>query len=618
MILKINNNITKAEVFKLCIYLACLICKVFFIKYLIIMKKILHTLCFSLLITSVFSQNTDWTTYYEKSNFLETPRYSETIEYSKRLADASNIIKYTTFGKSGQGRDLPLLIVDKNQNFTIESVKKSGNAILFIEACIHPGESEGKDAGLMLLRDIVIHNKYPDLLDHTTILFIPIFNTDGHERFSPYSRINQNGPKEMGWRTTAKNLNLNRDFTKADAVEMQYWLKLYNSWSPDMFIDIHTTDGADYQYSMTYAMSNMGEMNKDHTQWQNKYLNSIEENLLTDNVLMFPYVAFRRWHDPRSGLIRRPSTPRYSTGYATYQNRPALLVETHMLKDYKTRVDATYHLLKRTLEFLTTEYTSLKKINKKADEEAMQLPHKDFILNYNTSQNDSTTALFKGVEYDIVQSDLTDDIWVQFSDKPKDYKLVLFDKLIPEATVKLPEAYIIPAEWSEIIDKLKLHGIEYTLLKEDKEFDISTYKFSSVSFAATPFEGRQMVQNFNLQEIKAKKKFYKGSVIVPVNQRSAKMIAHLLEPQGPDSFLKWGFFNTIFERKEYVETYVMEKMAREMIKEKPELLDQYKKAIEENPQIYNNQWAKLYWFYALTPYWDQQKDIYPIGKIEKL
>jgi len=178
------------------------------------MKKLVSIICFILIAFMSVSQNNEWTTHYEKSNFLETPRYKETIKYSKKLAESSAIIQYKSFGTSVQGRDLPLLIVDKNQNFTPESIKKSGNAILFIEACIHAGESEGKDAGLMLLRDIAIHNKYPNLLNHTSIIFIPIFNVDGHERFSAYNRINQNGPKEMGWRTTSQNLNLNRDFTK--------------------------------------------------------------------------------------------------------------------------------------------------------------------------------------------------------------------------------------------------------------------------------------------------------------------------------------------------------------------------------------------------------------------
>ncbi|MCK5028461.1 MAG: M14 family metallopeptidase [Bacteroidales bacterium] len=579
------------------------------------MKTRLIIIGIVLLQLAVNAQEKDWLTYYEKSNFLETPRYDETIKYSKKLAESSEFIEYETFGESVQGRDLPFLIIDKNKNFTPESVKESENAVLFIEACIHPGESEGKDAGLMLIRDIIIHEKYPELLENTTLLFIPIFNTDGHERFSAYNRINQNGPKEMGWRTTAENLNLNRDFLKADAPEMQQWLKLFNKWLPDMFIDIHTTDGADYQYSLTYGMHTMGDMNEEQSAWQNEYLINVEEKLIEDDILMFPYVSFRRWHDPRSGLIRRTASPRFSTGYVANQNRPALLVETHMLKDYKTRVDATYHLLRHSIEVIDNSNTELKEINKNADLETKQLAGKELVLSYYTSQDDSIMVKFKGVEYDIVHSDLTDDIWVQFSDKPKDYNLVLFDKLMPSKTVVIPDAYIIPVEWTEVINRLEMHDIQFTTLQESKEFEIETYKFSNVSFANAPFEGRQMVQDFELEEISIKKLFPAGSVIVPTNQRTAKIIAHILEPIGPDSYVSWGFFNSIFERKEYVETYVMEKMAREMIKENPELLEQYEQAVKDNPEFYNNQWVKLFWFFERTPYWDKQKNIYPVGKI---
>lgn len=577
-------------------------------------------LSFLILIVHLMSygQSDKWLTKYERSNFLETPRYEETIRYSKMLAYASDFIHYTTFGISPQGRDLPLLIADKNKNFTPESVKKSGNAILFIEACIHPGESEGKDAGFMLLRDILIHHKYPELLENTTILFIPVFNVDGHERFNAYNRINQNGPKEMGWRTTANNYNLNRDFTKADAPEMQQWLKLFNQWMPDMFIDIHTTDGADYQYQLTYAMHIQGDMDKAHTHWQNNYLKNIEKKLLYDDILIFPYVSFRRWHDPRSGLVRRMHSPRYSTGYSASQNRPALLLETHMLKNYKTRVYATYHLLRHTIAIIDKEHEKLKQININADQKAEQLAGKEFDLDYYISQKDSTTVKFKGVDYDIVYSDLTGGDWIQFTDKPKEYELVLFEKLKSAAKVQLPEAYIVPVEWQEVISRLDLHDINYEILEKDTTITIETYKFSDIQFANFPFEGRQMVRNFQYKKIKYEKNFIKGSVIIPVNQRSAKLIAHLFEPLGPDSFLKWGFFNTIFERKEYVETYVMEKMAREMIQENPHFKDEYEEAVREKPEYYNSQWNKLFWFFERTPYWDQQKDVYPVGRINKL
>ena len=589
-------------------------------KYkVIIMKKILFLGAIFLFGNILYAQTQGWLTWYELSGYLETPRYDKTIEYCKQLDNFSPLIQYTSFGKSPQGRDLPLLIIDKNQNFTSESVRASGNAVLLIEACIHSGESEGKDAGLMLIRDIVIHNKYPELLDHVTILFIPIFNVDGHERFSPYNRINQNGPKEMGWRTTAQNLNLNRDFIKADAPEMQQWLTLFNRWLPDFFIDVHTTDGADYQYTITYGMNTYGNMNEQHTNWQKKYLTEIEKMLKTDNVLIFPYVSFRQWHNPRSGLVHGIASPRYSTGYSAVQNRTGLLIETHMLKDYRTRVEATYHMIRHSLEIMNRDYENLIKINANADNivATKDFREKELIVSYETS-SDSSIVKFKGIDYDVIKSDLTGDDWFIYGKSKKDFDIVSFEKQQATDFVKLPDAYIIPVEWTEIIKRLALHGISYKTIEKPIKIEVELTRFTNVSFARSSFEGRQMVQDISVQTTMSKKEFPTGSVIVEMNQRTALIIAHLLEPIAPDSYLRWGFFNPIFERKEYVETYVMEKMAREMIAENPELKVEYDKAVTENPQIYNNQYAKLFWFFARTPYWDQQLNLYPIGKIYDL
>jgi len=207
---------------------------------------------FLLLFTSsLIAQADEWQTFYEKSGFLETPRHEQTIEYCQRLAKASPFVRYQSFGTSPQGRNLPLLIINKNGHFTAEEVRKTDQIVFYIQAGIHSGEIDGKDAGFKLIRDLVIHNKYLGLLDHVTILFNPIFSVDAHERFSAYNRANQNGPKEMGWRVTAQNLNLNRDYLKADAHEMQAFLKLYNEWLPGFYADCHVTDGADFQYSIT-------------------------------------------------------------------------------------------------------------------------------------------------------------------------------------------------------------------------------------------------------------------------------------------------------------------------------------------------------------------------------
>ena len=231
------------------------------------MKQLL-TLFFLVQAAVLIAQEDLWITHYERSNFLETANYEEVIRYSKLLDRKSPIVKYKVFGYSPQGREMPLLIIDRNENFDPESVRTSGNIVLLIEAGIHPGEADGTDAVLMLMRDIAINKKLYSLLDNITFLFIPAFNVDGLGRFGPYNRINQNGPKEMGWRATAQNLNLNRDFLKADAPEMQAWLKLFNKWLPDFFVDCHTTDGADYQYVLTYMMEIFGNMDPGLTAWQ--------------------------------------------------------------------------------------------------------------------------------------------------------------------------------------------------------------------------------------------------------------------------------------------------------------------------------------------------------------
>jgi hypothetical protein len=559
----------------------------------------------------------NWKLPYETSGYTKTSTYDEAIIYSKQLAEYSPIVEYTSFGESGQGYDLPLLIIDKNQNFTPEKVRESGNAVFLIEANIHPGEPEGIDAGFLLIRDLVIDNKYPELLENITILFIPSFNVDGHRRFMKYSRINQNGPEMMGWRTTAKNLNLNRDFLKADAIEMQYWLQLFNQWLPDFFADCHTTDGADYQYAITYGLEINGNMNPTQTKWQKeKYLDPITKMMEESEHPIFPYVAFRRWHDPRSGLRSWVAKPMLSEGYTAIQNRPGLLIETHMLKAYKQRVDATYYMLLNTLEILDKEYAELVKINIEADEFVKTSSFRDSVLHVDFKpSSDSTMVIFKGIDYTVDESEITGGPWFKYGDKPIDMELPFFNKLEPIKSVKLPDAYIISPEWTEIIYRLEIHGIELTELEHDTSIIVKSYKFSNIEFGHEPYEGRQKVTSFDIKEIEEERFYPSGSYIIDMNQRTARIIAHILEPEAPDSYLQWGFFNTIFEQKEYGETYVMEKMAREMFVNDPDLLDEFNQFKKENPEIANNQWLLCNWLYSKTPYWDARKDVYPIGKI---
>ncbi|MBN2215360.1 MAG: M14 family metallopeptidase [Bacteroidales bacterium] len=559
---------------------------------------------------------TDWQTWWEKSGYLETPGYDATIRYCKRLAKASDKIHYTTFGVSPQGRDLPLLILDKHGCFTPEKADSAGKLKLLIEACIHAGEPDGKDAGLVLFRDYAIRGKDDINPDSITILFIPIFNVDGHERFSPYNRINQNGPKEAGWRTTSNNLNLNRDFLKADAPEMQAWLKMFNQWNPDFFIDCHTTDGADYQYVITTEFD--GYIDKNLMNWLSDiYGPELFRRLDESRYPAFNYVWFRRWHDPKSGLVDHKPGPRFSIGYTSSLNRPSLLIETHMLKDYKTRVEGTLFTFIHTISILCDQKHSLKDLIEKADEHTVsgQFREEPCVLEYLPSMKDSVMVPFKGVEYTRETSDLTGGPWFRYTGRPEDFLLPLFNRQEVSLQVTIPEAYVIPVEWNAIIDRLVIHGLTYSLLKNDTVITVKTYRFSDVRWRETPFEGRQIITDLKTEEITIEKEFSAGSAIIHTNQPKVRLIAFMLEPASEESFLRWGFFNAIFEQKEYFETYVMEDMAREMIRKNPELKNEFERWKSSGPDLEANPYAQLNWFYRHTPYFDSNLNIYPVGRI---
>ncbi len=560
-------------------------------------------------------QREDWLTYYEKSEFRRTPGYDETITFSQRLANRSPLISYQSFGVSPQGRDMPLLIIDTEGEKEADKIREKGKAVILIQACIHAGESDGKDAGLMLFRDMAIHHLHEDLLKNVTVLFVPIFNVDGHEHFGPYNRINQNGPEEMGSRVTAQRYNLNRDYLKADSPEMQAMIRLYQQWLPDFYIDCHVTDGADYIYPLTYGLQLEGNLHPLQTKWlKDKYLPFVKDQMKNGGMPIAPYMNFVHWHDPKSGLRAYYETPRYSGGYAAVNNRPALLIETHMLKDYKTRVSATYHMLLNSIEIIAQDYENLIKINHQADE-MIKILHEgiSYVLTYKNSDK-KEKFLYEGYEYTVEKSDLTGGDWYKYTDVPASSEIDYYH-WEPDKVITLPSAYIVPAELMEIIEKLKLHHVDMVKLERDTIMEAGTYRFKNVRWGKQPYENHFM-PNYEVIPVVEKMSFVKGSVIVPVNQRAGQLAIHMLEPEGPDSFMKWGFLNFIFEQKEYVETYVMEQMAREMLEADADLKKQFERKMETDKEFASNSYGIINWFYQHSPYWDKSVGQYPIGRIE--
>lgn len=575
-------------------------------------KQILITVFLIIVSVSVYTQKL--ITPYEKSGETETMTYQEILEWSHKLDVLSEQVYYVSIGQSGNGYEIPMLIADKDGLKTALEVKDAGKVILLIQAGIHAGEPDGTDAGFLLFKDFV-EGKI-DIPKDITILFLPTINPDGCIRRSKFNRINQNGPIEMGWRTTADYINMNRDFLKAESVEIRAFLDVFNEWLPDFFIDCHTTDGADYQYVVTYDLTCLGNMGEEHNKWQNeRYLKPIKTKMEESGFPIFRYVTFKRWHDPRSGLRNWIASPILSEGYSAVQNRPGLLIETHMLKPYHLRVDGTYQMIYHTMLILNDESKNISRINAEADIYAIseEFKSKPFPLNFE-STGDSTMVIFKGVEYDIDTSKLTGGLIFNYSDTPIDFELAYFDKLEPTDFVNLPDAYIFEPVWKDIIELLDCHSIGYYKTKSMHDIKLEAYRFYNEVFSDSPYEGRQRLISFDIETETVTRNLPSGSIIVPVSQRSARLIAHMFEPLSSASLVKWGFFNRVFEQKEYSESYVMEPMALEMLENNEDIRKEYELFLEENPQVLNNQWVLLNWFYQKTEYWDELKNVYPVYK----
>jgi hypothetical protein len=561
----------------------------------------------------------EWLTYFEKSGYLETPRYVETMEYFRKLDRSSLHANLYSFGVSPQGRELYCMVVSKDEAFTPADIRRSGKPVILIVNGIHSGEIEGKDASMLLLREILVTKEKESLLDNVILLVVPVFSVDGHERFGPYNRINQNGPKEMGWRTTAQNLNLNRDWMKADAPEMQAMLTLINTRSPDFIIDTHSTNGADYQYTLTYILETHGNIYGGTAAWIKEKLIPYMENYIGDvGYLAYPYVMMRDWNAGiDSGLTGGASTPRFSSGYAAIQNRPSIVVETLMLKPYKDRVFSTKATIEAILTYANEHPNELINLNREADMMSVSkyaVQKQYFPLSFRLTESYETKS-FKGIDAQRVKSEISGSEVLVYTGDKVDKEVRFYNDVIVADSIRAPQAYLIPVEWKEIVDRIRLHGIDVFELTEEETLPVSRYRFTDVRYAPQSYEGRQRV-DVEYETFSDTVTLPAGTFIVPTDQRGIRVILHLLEPKAPDSFLRWGFFNTVFERKEYFEAYVMEPIARKMMEEDPHLKAEFERMIREDEQFANNPYARLNFFYARSPYYDQQHNVYPVMRID--
>ncbi len=545
-----------------------------------------------------------WVTPAETTGLTDSPDYAQTLSYLKKLVASSPQLRLEVIGQSPQGREIYLVKASTQPDL----VGKNGRPTLLVQAGIHSGEIDGKDAGLMLLRDIA-HGDKAALLAAADLLFIPILSVDAHERRGEFNRMNQRGPVHQGWRSNAQNLNINRDYAKADSLEMHAVLKVLNQYQPDLYIDVHVTDGEDYQYDITYGFNEpFASLSPNAASWLAQvYRPAVDKALSRQGHIPGPLVFGLDRLDFAKGLSGWTASPRFSNGYGDVRHLPTVLVENHSLKPYKQRVLGTYLLLEQSLKLLN-EQGKVLQLAKQADQNAR--PQRQ-VLAFKAAEQ-AELIPFKGVSYEIAQSEISKAPYVKWTGQPKDYaELPVYWEKVPAVEVEVPAAFWIPPQYQDVIARLALHGIEMTRLTQPKQLELQQWVAQNPQFAKTPFEGRIGVSaSFTAQWLQYP--LPAGSVRISTDQPLGRLAVALLAPQGPDSFFSWGFFHGMFERTEYFETYALLPWIEQQLATDSRLQQEFAAAEKADAQLKKDGQARLMWFYQRSPFYDQSYLKYPV------
>jgi murein tripeptide amidase MpaA len=590
-----------------------------------------------LCVLTCVAESPGWRTPTEISDYRTTPDYAETVAYLERIAAAApGQVKIENFGKTGEGRDLKIVIASKDGVFDPAAIHASGRAILLVQNSIHAGEMDGKDSCLELLRDIVITKTKMALLDHVVFVFIPVYNLDGHERRSAYNRINQNGPEVIGWRGNATNINLNRDYMKADAPETRAFLTMFHRWMPDFFVDDHVTDGADFQYDVTFNADATPDVAPETAKWIRENVTpELERQVNAAGHVAFPYlINLNDDTDPAKGLANTSTPPRFSTGQMILENRPGLLVELHMLKDYKTRVTGNYEILRALLEVMNRDTAKLIALNRQADLDAAKLgahPLGNAAFPLAIGWGEGTTpVVFRGYQFTRALSEVSGTMWIRYSHEPWNTTLPLTTEAKVALSTTPPAAYIIPPQWTQVVDVLAAHDVAMRRTAAAWTGKVERYRCSGMEWQGPPFEGRHPVfggegagaqpGRFGTCTLTTDSlTFPAGSVVVGLDQRLSKFAIQWLEPEAPDSAMRWGFFDSVFEQREYGEAYVLEKLARENMEKDPALKAEFERRVQTDARFAASSEARLEFFYDRSP-WGLANHVgeYPVGRLLSL
>lgn len=578
------------------------------------MKWMLHLQL--LLLPAAVAAQSDWTTPYERYGGTQTATYQEAISYYQRLAAQYNEIKVLEYGSTDVGKPLHLVVVSKDGISSGEEAAASGRVVMLVNNGIHPGEPVGIDASMLLARDLVQNPEMKPLLERVVVAIIPVFNVGGALNRNGYSRANQQGPEAYGFRGNARNLDLNRDFMKMDSRSARTFAQIFHEWEPHLFTDNHTTNGADYQHVMTLIST---QYNKLHPLLA-QYLEDELEPLLYKQMEkagfpMTPYVM-KKGKVPEEGLVGFLETPRYSTGYTALFNCIGFVPETHMLKPYNQRVEASYALMELMLQAANRDWQQIIRLRKAANEAVEE--QQEFALQWELDTTQTRPIMFLGYEAEEVKSQVGGlPLRVYNQERPFSKEIDFYPYYKAVETAKKPVAYVIPQAWPEVIERLALNEVEMKRLTRDTVLELTTYYIEGYKTLDWPYEGHYLHHNVETREERQPVQLFAGDYLVYCNQPKNRYIVQSLEPEGVDAFFAWNFFDEILMRKEYFSPYVFDSTAARLLQQLPEVKAAYEERLAADEDFRQSHRQQLQFIYERSPYFEKTYLRYPVFRMEE-
>jgi hypothetical protein len=547
-------------------------------------------------------------------NGTTTPTWAEAIGEFRELADTRTGATLSVLGADDNGQPIHLFILHDGTAPHPDSLRASGKHILWITNGIHAGEPDGVDASLLLARALLDSDQYMGLLANTAVCIVPVYNVSGAQQRNSHTRANQNGPEEYGFRANARNLDLNRDFIKADSRNTRDLLKALDHWDPDIYFETHVSNGADHQYVMELLTTHPDRLGPSLRTYLTETLKpGLYEWMDRRGQLMCPY--FETVKDfPEQGLEGFLDGSRYSSGHAGLRNRIGILSETHMLKPFADRVNATFQLMLATLAVMDREGEALAMARSKAERSVVQATSFGFNFRLDTTQVEQLP--WKGYRAGYKTSLVSGQTRLYYDrDQPTDTVVPWMDRFKPSFAIDKPKAYLIPQAWHEVIARLKLDAVPMEVVKERKAMEVELQRIVDYKTVSSPYEGRYLHYSIETEVEQGKVEAQPGDVVVPMGHATDRLVMEILEPRASDSFFAWGFFDSVLQQKEYFSSYVFEDIAAELLKKDAALRKAFEERKANDPDFAKDARAQLYWVYQRSPHYEPGHRLYPVGRL---